>query len=315
MDINLPMNPPVNNNLQETVYDKLDAIAFEKTRVMNCQLDTRLYLQEKILNKHRKDAQRIHDNQRDRLRREFKKIHTKKPDYVYDDTDLVTPRTRELNAGPIKLRSLSESNVANKSMHCKRYYAHHYHVKYEKEDKTKDEKQIPHEKTDFFNLKLKLFFYNTMKNIYDTQKRMKDEHEMRKCKTQSHDYDELEAGEPRVDTVSELPYDDVFESPRQNDVTTVETNQREDDLQNSTNSLWAKESVVTEIGTHNKDTNGKNRHMGRRDARTLRMYGSDTVLNHVRKKRRSLDEKQFAKKRDKWLQTRQSSDKMFSALN
>lgn len=46
-------SPPINNLLQPDIYNRLDAEAIERTRVINTQLDERLRVQQKILAKYR----------------------------------------------------------------------------------------------------------------------------------------------------------------------------------------------------------------------------------------------------------------------
>lgn len=159
MDINLPIDPPVNNNIQTNVYDKLDQVAFEKTRVANSQLDSRLSIQERIINKYRKDVERVHSHQMQRLRREAKKIREKRPDYVYDDSDTSTSRSRAA-ADLGRKRCLSEppSNLS----YCRRYYSHHFNLrddtKTDKDDKASQQKGG----NDYCNIALRLYFFNMM---------------------------------------------------------------------------------------------------------------------------------------------------------
>ena len=161
MEINLPIDPPVNNNIQSTVYDKLDQIAFERIRVANNQLDTRLTIQEKILNKHRKDVERVHTHQAERLKREVRKIRQKKPDYVYDDSDVSTSRSRApVDTGRKRCMSEPPCNLS----YCRRYYAHHYNIGSDKKTETEEATGPPKKRNDFFNTAFRLYFINIMKN-------------------------------------------------------------------------------------------------------------------------------------------------------
>lgn len=159
MDINLPVDPPVNNNIQTTIYDRLDQVAFERSRVANSQLDTRLSIQEKILNKYRRDVERVHAHQTQRLRREVQKIREKKPDYVFDDSDVSTSRSRAA-AEMGRKRCLSEP-PPNLS-YCRRFYSHHYNLK----DNTRKDKEEKNDKgrqcNDYFNQAFRLYFLNMM---------------------------------------------------------------------------------------------------------------------------------------------------------
>ncbi|XP_060586590.1 uncharacterized protein LOC132742258 [Ruditapes philippinarum] len=161
MDINLPMSPPVNNNIQSSLCDRLDAVVFEKMRVVNTQLDARLTLQEKIINKYRRDVEKIHARQTRKIKREVRQIRQKKPDYVCDDSDISTSRSQN-TVGTSRQRCLSEpSNLS----YCRRYYSHHFNVKEpEKEDK-KDKDGKKQGPTDFFNMRMRLYFVNMMNNI------------------------------------------------------------------------------------------------------------------------------------------------------
>ena len=159
MDVNLPLEPPVNNNLQASLYDRIDAITFEKIRVANSQLNSRLEIQEKILNKYRKEAEKIHDNQYRTVRREFRKIHNKKPDYI-DDFEI--GRTKQDSESKLsRVRSLSETS---ESSYCRRYYSHHFHIK--DQSKKKEEIKKPVEK-DYFNARLRCFFLNMVNYAYN----------------------------------------------------------------------------------------------------------------------------------------------------
>lgn len=155
MDVNLPLDPPVNNNLQATLYDKIDAITFEKIRVANTQLNSRLEIQERILNKYRKEAEKIHDNQYRKIHREFIKIHRKRPDYV---DDFEYGRTKHDSESKLsKARSLSETSDC--SSYCRRYYSHHFHIKDREKEKEGDLKKKRIE-NDYFNARLRCFFLN-----------------------------------------------------------------------------------------------------------------------------------------------------------
>ncbi|XP_053379294.1 uncharacterized protein LOC128548461 [Mercenaria mercenaria] len=162
MDINLPMSAPVNNNIQSSLCDRLDAIVFEKIRVANTQLDTRLSIQEKIINKYRQDVEKIHAHQAQRLKREVKKIRKKKPDYVLDDSDINTSRSRNTTETG-RQRCLSEPSSLS---YCRRYYSHHYNVK---DTSREDKKHTDAKKSsdnDFFNMKLRLYYVNMMNNVH-----------------------------------------------------------------------------------------------------------------------------------------------------
>ncbi|KAK3093132.1 hypothetical protein FSP39_011524 [Pinctada imbricata] len=63
--VGLPLGPPpINNACLPTVYDKLDADARERVRVINGLLDHRLKVQTKILDKYKRDANRVYARER-----------------------------------------------------------------------------------------------------------------------------------------------------------------------------------------------------------------------------------------------------------
>ncbi|XP_067680942.1 uncharacterized protein [Haliotis asinina] len=71
--------PPVNNALLPDIYNKLDADLQERTRVINTQLDKRLSMQERVLNKYRRAAERLYNEEAIRVRQDLVKINKKLP--------------------------------------------------------------------------------------------------------------------------------------------------------------------------------------------------------------------------------------------
>ena len=156
MDVNLPMHPPVNNNLQASLYDKIDALMFERIRVANTQLNSRLEIQEKILNKYKKEATRKHDSQYKKIHKEIRKIHKKKPDYA-DDFEYGRSR-HESESKLSKPRSLSEPSDCGS--YCRRYYSHHYNIKDPAKIREEEELKRKPVKDDYFNARMRCFFLN-----------------------------------------------------------------------------------------------------------------------------------------------------------
>lgn len=150
------MHPPVNNNLQASLYDKIDAVMFERIRVANTQLNSRLEIQEKILNKYRKEATRKHNSQYRKIHKEIRKIHQKKPDYA-DDFDYGRSR-HESESKLSKPRSLSEPSDCGS--YCRRYYSHHYHIKDPAKVREEEEMKRKPMKDDYFNARMRCFFVN-----------------------------------------------------------------------------------------------------------------------------------------------------------
>ncbi|XP_076464204.1 uncharacterized protein LOC143296252 [Babylonia areolata] len=71
--------PPINNLLQPDLYDRLDALTIERTRVVNTQLDRRLWAQHRLLTKYKLAAERHHKREKERVRRELTQISLKLP--------------------------------------------------------------------------------------------------------------------------------------------------------------------------------------------------------------------------------------------
>lgn len=226
MDVNLPLDPPVNNSLQATLYDKIDAVTFERIRVANSQLNSRLEIQEKILNKYRKEAARIHDNQYKKIHKEFRKIHNKKPDYA-DDFDY--GRTRHDSESKFsKQRSLSEPSDC--SSYCRRYYSHHYHIK--DPAKVIEEEEIRRKpvKDDYFNARLRCFFLNmvnyaTNNSSYSPTLLQHDEKVL--SGHGSIDDDGNDLLQESTNTLQDLEEEEVFENPdAPNQTKILKSNQR-----------------------------------------------------------------------------------------
>ncbi|XP_046355828.1 uncharacterized protein LOC124134823 [Haliotis rufescens] len=79
MESNSNSAPPVNNALLPDIYNKLDADLQERTRVINTQLDKRLSMQERVLNKYRRAAERLYKEESIRVRQDLVKINKKLP--------------------------------------------------------------------------------------------------------------------------------------------------------------------------------------------------------------------------------------------
>lgn len=164
MDINLPIQHPVNNNIQLTIYDKLDADIFKKTSTINTQLNTRLSIHETELNRNRRGIEKAYIQETDGLKREFQKIRIKKPNYVFDDSDISTSKCKKSNANGQQrcLRYCSEFS----SNHT---FAQHYSLtdgsRVSKFKKTLKEKC----KNDFFNMRYRFYFLHVNKSKQTTR--------------------------------------------------------------------------------------------------------------------------------------------------
>ena len=229
MDVNLPVNAPVNNSLQASLLNRIDAITFERIRVANSQLNSRLEIQEKILNKYRKDAEKLHDNQYRKIHKEFRKIRKKRPDYV---DDFEYGRTRHDSESKLsKPRSLSETSDCS---YCTRYYSHHFNIK--ERPKNKEETKKPVE-NDYFNARLRCFFMNMVNyahygNSPDTPPLLDDDENL-----SGNNRDILKES---TDTLQDL--EDVFENPG-----TPQQSRCESKISKSDSRSGSKLSKVTDI--------------------------------------------------------------------
>ncbi|XP_060072745.1 uncharacterized protein LOC132552578 [Ylistrum balloti] len=71
--------PPVNNACVPDIYNKLDADAIERTRVINAMLDKRLVVQEKVLTKYQHQAEVFYKKQKERVTKELRKVQHRLP--------------------------------------------------------------------------------------------------------------------------------------------------------------------------------------------------------------------------------------------
>lgn len=128
--------PPVNNACLPDIYNKLDADTIEKTRVVNNLLDQRLRIQEKILSKYKTRALVCCKNEKERVRKDLRKIHKHLPnmdDMYYMDTQmqLKTLRKRQhhvhtptgYTTTPKDMGGLASEKDENPF--CSRFYVHH----------------------------------------------------------------------------------------------------------------------------------------------------------------------------------------------
>lgn len=74
--------PPVNNACVPDIFNKLDAGAIERTKVMNTQLTFKLQLQEKVLVKYRNAAEQRFLRERDKVRSDLRNIVRRMPNYA-----------------------------------------------------------------------------------------------------------------------------------------------------------------------------------------------------------------------------------------
>lgn len=74
--------PPVNNACMPDIYNKLDACAIERTKVLNSQLNVKLKVQEKVLLKYKMAAEQRYNRERDKLRADLRNINRRLPNYA-----------------------------------------------------------------------------------------------------------------------------------------------------------------------------------------------------------------------------------------
>ncbi|KAL3872877.1 hypothetical protein ACJMK2_036058 [Sinanodonta woodiana] len=131
--------PPVNNFCVPDLYNKLDADTIEKTRVINSLLTSRLQVQEKVLNKYKLDSERMHIQEKERLRRELKNIGRKLPNYS-DIPNLETKIMKIQRRRKCHLRQNYRYSTDPKEIKgipaereekpfCDRYHSHHLPTK------------------------------------------------------------------------------------------------------------------------------------------------------------------------------------------
>ena len=139
--VGLPLGPPpINNACLPTIYNKLDADAKERVRVINGLLDHRLRVQTKILDKYVHDSKRVYAREKAVVQRDLHRTLQKLPymedmPYLEFKHEAKTKDFRKLKAEklqgyiteprPIK-GVLTERE--NKPF-CDRYFAHHIPVR------------------------------------------------------------------------------------------------------------------------------------------------------------------------------------------
>ncbi|XP_060554239.1 uncharacterized protein LOC132715263 [Ruditapes philippinarum] len=132
--------PPVNNACVPDIYNKLDANAIEKTKVMNMQLNYKLKIQEKVLTKYRNAAEQRYTRERDKLRMDLRNICRRMPNYA--DIPKLETKVKKLRKGkkakyapkhdcvfttePLDMKGISEKD---EKPFCDRFLTHHLPTK------------------------------------------------------------------------------------------------------------------------------------------------------------------------------------------
>lgn len=127
--------PPINNACLPTIYDKLDAEARSKVKVINRMLDKQLRVQEKIIYKHQHDALRIGQSRKDVVERDLERILRRYPNM--DELPFlslrlnVTKKKETHSLGMFKAYSTEAIGIKgipstrSDDPFCDRYYCHH----------------------------------------------------------------------------------------------------------------------------------------------------------------------------------------------
>ncbi|KAL8614841.1 hypothetical protein ACOMHN_063191 [Nucella lapillus] len=134
-------SPPINNLLQPDMYNRLDAQAVERTRVVNTQLDERLRAQHRLLAKYRLAAERHHRRERERVRHELTQLSTKLPavcrihdfrnKFLYGGEGLLPRKSSSSGEGSIPdplFKKTPRRGVTEERCHhpfCERFFIHH----------------------------------------------------------------------------------------------------------------------------------------------------------------------------------------------
>lgn len=132
MNISRDPLPPVNNALLPDIYNKLDAGTIEKTRVANSVLDLRLGVEQKIIAKYRREAERMFQSQKTSAVADLSRIAQKLP------SQLAQPQlgSYKTSKGMNQKGYMTERNG---EAICQRCYIHHLPTKkrfYKAEPKT-----------------------------------------------------------------------------------------------------------------------------------------------------------------------------------
>lgn len=132
--------PPVNNACVPDIYNKLDANAIEKTKVINMQLSFKLKVQEKVLLKYKNAAEQRYARERDKIRMDLRNIGRRLPNYA--DIPHLETKVKKLRRGkkaktgqkhdcvfttePLEMAISTEKDD---KPFCDRYFSHHLPTK------------------------------------------------------------------------------------------------------------------------------------------------------------------------------------------
>lgn len=133
--------PPVNNACVPDIYNKLDANAIEKTKVINMQLSFKLKVQEKVLLKYKNAAEQRYAREREKVRMDLRNIGRRLPNYA--DIPRLETKVKKLRRGkrakngpkhdcvfttePLDMKGISTEK--DDKPFCDRYFSHHLPTK------------------------------------------------------------------------------------------------------------------------------------------------------------------------------------------
>lgn len=122
-------DPPVNNALVPSIFNKLDAHCQERTRVINNVLDKRRIVQERVISRNRDLQERIHAKQSAFLKEDLRRIGKRMPSFakLYKNTDMELLE-RQVKEHPVPYSKFSAC-LPEERHYCFRYFEHHNPVR------------------------------------------------------------------------------------------------------------------------------------------------------------------------------------------
>lgn len=126
--------PPINNACVPTIYDKLDADARSKVKVINRMLEKQLVVQEKLIFRYKDDALRMLKQRTNVVKKDLQRILRKYPnmdEMPFLSYKLSLTKKKDKNLGMFKaysteaigMKGLSDDKADDPF--CDRYYSHH----------------------------------------------------------------------------------------------------------------------------------------------------------------------------------------------
>ncbi|KAJ8309109.1 hypothetical protein KUTeg_013983 [Tegillarca granosa] len=127
--------PAINNACLPNIIDKLDADTVEKVRVINSMLYHRLNVQEKIIEKYKKESIKTILKEKERLNHDLRKIAKRSPS-IPDVRYLMCHFKNRKKLPGLKFKSFATEPQDMKGfqtekecrLFCDRFYTHHIHT-------------------------------------------------------------------------------------------------------------------------------------------------------------------------------------------